>query len=63
MSKKIFVLLIVAMLLATLSVIVLTLTGHEDMVSSAFRWVSSSITTVAEALGVVGIIILVALLT
>lgn len=53
MAKRLFVLLIVLMVLATLSVITLTLTGHEDLVIAAFRWVTSSATTVAVLVAVV----------
>lgn len=62
MSKKLFVLLIVSMLLATISILVLTLTGHDDMVRAAFGWVASSATTIVETLGVVGLLIVIALL-
>lgn len=62
MTKKLFTLLIVAMLLTTISVLVLSLTGHEDLVRTAFGWIASSVTSVVETLGAVGIVILVLLL-
>lgn len=57
-SKKLFVLLIVAMVLAALSSVVLTLTGHEELVRDAFRWAASSTESAVEVLGVVGIVVL-----
>ncbi len=60
MGKRLFVLLIVLMALATLSIMTLTLSGHEDMVIAAFRWVTSSAITVA-ALVVIVVCILAAL--
>jgi len=61
MSKKLFVLLVVAMVLVAVTTIALTLAGHGDMVSAAFGWIAHSVTSVVETLGAIGVLILVAL--
>ena len=47
-SKKLFVLLLVAMILSTVASVTLVLGGHEDLVRDAFRWLTSSAQSVAE---------------
>lgn len=49
-SKKVFVLLLAAMILATLASVVLVVTGHEVLVRDAFRWVASSAEDLVVAL-------------
>jgi hypothetical protein len=63
MSKKLFVLLLAAMFMTTIAIVVLTVTGHEDIVRAAGAWVTNSIESVVGILGVVGILVVVALLT
>lgn len=63
MSKKLFVLLLVAMFLTTTAILVLTLTGHQDIVIAAGAWLTRSISNGAQFLGVFGILILIVLLT
>lgn len=53
MSKKAFVLFLVAMIVVAICTLILTLTGHDDMVRSAFGSVASA----AEALGTIGLVI------
>lgn len=63
MSKKLFVLLLVAMFLTTTAILVLTLTGHPDIVIAAGAWLTRSISNVAQFLGVFGILTVIVLLT
>lgn len=41
-SKKLFILLIITMILVTLSTLTLVLTGHEDMVRDVFRMIENA---------------------
>ncbi len=63
MSKKLFVLAMTAMVLTTIAIVALTVTGHEDIVRAAGAWVTSSLEHVVGVLGFFGIIILMGLLT
>lgn len=56
-SKKLFVLLLAAMVLATLASVTLVVTGHEQLVRDAFRWATSSAESVAEVLAIVAVVI------
>jgi hypothetical protein len=49
-SKKLFVLLILAMILSTIAILTLVMTGHEALVRDAFRWLSSSTEAIAGTL-------------
>lgn len=54
-SKKLFVLILVAMVLAMVTIIVLSVTGHDLLIVATMGWVSHLLSRVAAAvaLGVV----------
>lgn len=52
-SRKLFVLLLVAMALATITIIVLSVTGHDPLIVAAMDWVSHFLSQTAVTLVVV----------
>lgn len=62
-SKKMFVLLLAAMVLIALSSVTLVLAGHEALVRDAFRWVTSSASSALEVVAFAAIILFVVVVT